>query len=436
MASGYHGSGYAPLQISSLLKPKPVVDPNWELNAVSEETTSIFQESVPYRTLSAVGFLKPILLKGSVPAAGGGKASDPDPVTQVESWASIDQNTNTFELKFYFEDVEIQNCTAIEVESILMAGFPVVIGQTLRRSESDLCGSSIDPVLASDVINYNFSGKRGTVRFREANNIAVVHEIEIFASHGGENGWYTLEEILDRIKTKVKAYIDARYSPNSIEVEIFISTTGRLVIAWSGAAIKAATGGLLIDTNPFTSPIIGTILNYFHYEGFKKDHYTYGTVSSGDGISFVRSGSGSGGELGALPVRNMSNISSFAVAISPELSQFERDDSITPIAATGEIASFFPTQLPFSEGRKTNTVEGFSIMEHLYASKANGNLSSPKIPFDKNYTLNSFTVSVVGPDKAGYLQEFINYLTLLIKDKGVNQIQERAIHCILTAKLF
>jgi len=412
MAAGFSGGGgYPGVTPSNVIRGKTRRDPNWELQNISEEQTSVYTESIPYRILTAVGYLKPS--RGS------------DDVSSVEFWSRTGNTYGEVELLFYFEDVDIQNCYGIKVKSIMLEAYSGAVTTKAKRTvplDGELCGDVVDDEISGDMRLYDFTGGKSRIKIRERIS-GTVHTIDVFDNNGYENGYYSVEELLIALKTKLKTYLDNRFSPNTINVEIFVDPNdGRLVIAWSGVNIHAITGGFDIDLNAVTSPFFAIIRRYFVYDKFKRNAYTYGSVSDGDGVSFLRSvRANTGGDS------TVGNTNTIGVAISPELTQFQKSDSITPIAASGEIATFAMVEVSNSLGDQGG---GYATW---FSAEEKGTLNSPKVDFDPNYTLSSFTVLVNVSSVNKYLKTVASNLATI---GTIREDAEQRFHCIITAILY
>lgn len=386
-------------------------DPNWELQQASEEQTSVFVEPLATRLLTAIGKIQPTKIGGDV--------------LTKEFWGNISGDQKTINFMFYFEDVNIQDCYGIQVEQLQLLGVPSDIVIKSKSSGGELCGDLIDDSLSGTAMYCAFNGGGGVMRFREINNPSVVHTIDIFDRFGSQNGYYTLEDIFVEIKSKVKTFLDRHYFPNTINLEVYVNSSGRIVLAWSGAAIVAATGGLQLDISRSTSTIMRFIYRHLIVDKIKRGVYTSGAVVNGDGIEFlVDKRSVNIGDS----TSTLNGTTNLGVAISPELTQFQRKDSITPLAAAGEIATF--------------TLHSLVPGGEYAASSSDGTLYAPKVSFDPSYTLDSFTVSLTFAANSKLLSEF--YTNLFIKGPG-NVIQmagnfndnlEERITLTLTARLF
>lgn len=389
-------------------------DPNWELKQASEEKTSVFVESIPYSIMTVIGYLGPRKL-------GSGQ--------NIAHWA-VDQSTkDVYKLKFYFEDVLIQNCYGIQVDSIMLAGLPTNKTVVSRRTDDMLCGDMIDDYITGDLAYHDFSDRGARLQFRTVNNPDVVHKIDIFDPDGRQNGFYTIEQLFNAIKSKVKQFMDNHYFPETLNTELFVNDDGRIVFAWSGVNIFAQTGGFDIDLNPATSTMWKYLLNYFTVEKFSRNTFTYGTVVDGSGVSLMRNTRGVSDGEGP----NVGNTLNLFVAVSPELSQFEKNDSVTVLGTSGEIATFYPR--PFFNNQTTKT-------SSIYATATDGTLHAPKLDFDPSYTLESFTVSIdVGVDSE-LLNSFILQLgaTEIKNNNIVAALNQQNIlnrlHLVLSAKIF
>lgn len=432
MASSYSGSGYAPLQPSSLVPLKPQRDPNWELNQISDEQTSIFTESITTRICTAVGFLEPRgldeIIVGVKNQQGG------------SSFTLKPSATNDFyELRFYFNGITIQNCYGIQVEKIVLEGIPSVTNVTPRGAR--LCADVIDDDLSNNLDYYAFNNPRMRTRssfdfsVRETGT-SVIHNLHLFSEDGSSlDGYYTPEEVFSLVKTRLEKKLREVLGDLNIFVEFYYNTTeNRYVLAWElPVAVKNAIGELEIGLTESVSPILSVFYRFFSVDKLKRNHYTYGTVTSGDGISFVRR-SGDGGRSDGTFLENLGLYSTTMVAVSNDLTKFQRDDSITPLQATGEIAVFQPKSINFYGPDQTGRLD----TRGWVANVADGTLSSPKLPFDPKDTLNNFVVSLNLPSKSVFLDVLFNSTYLEYNQLApleLEKLRER-LHLIVTLRLF
>jgi len=412
--AGYNGA--ATMYGSSMVRaPQGFItarDPNWELQQASEEQTSVFVEPLATRLLTAVGKINPTRIGGVIQSK--------------EYWGTPSGDEKTITLTFSFQDVSIQDCYGIQVESLELLGVPTTVAFKSRAAGGELCGDILDDSLSGTTYYCNFTGGGGVLQFREIKNPSVVHKIHIFDPKGYENGWYSLEDVFTAIKSKVKSFLDTHYSPNTINVEVFVNSEGRIVLAWSGAAIEAITGGLQLDYSITTSTLFSFINRFLIIAKFKRGAYTSGAVVNGDGVEFlIEPRSVNAGDT----INTLIGTTNLGVAISSELTQFQRKDSITPIAASGEIATFNLGYNQFSSG--------------YLSTAAQGTLYAPKVAFDPSYTLDSFTVSLTFAAQSELLTRFFD--TMFSKQQGggfgaiqtgwVDNLEER-LTLTLTARLF
>lgn len=392
MASGYHGNGFAPVGPSSLIKQRPQRDPNWELSEASTEQTSVITERVNSRVLSAAGFIVPRSLTDIQRVK--------QPLSELNTWGKTDDESKEVTLDFVFQNIDLQGCYGIEVEGAFLSGLNVNQNPVrIRTASSELCADAVDDDLSTRFSRCQFSAESGgTISFREVNT-GVVHTTSLFSTYGLDNGFYTMSMLIEAVKTRVKSFLDSKFSPETVNVEFFIdNVSGKLVLAWElPPAIQNLVGYLEMDVNPESSTILKYLYEYFMYDNFKRGAYTYDTITKGDGIAFTRTvndfmDSRAGG--GNLAGNVISNTPLF-VLVSPELTQFEKQDSINQITTSGEIGTVIPIR--------------FGANNCIGGTKQNGTLFSPKIPFDPNYSLQEFTVKVVGAGDNGLmLNAFLN----------------------------
>lgn len=441
MASGYYGNGYNSLQPSSFVPQRPQRDPNWELNQISEEQTSIFTEPVATRRLSAIGFLAPRSLtseqfsfSAAVAAAQGVQAK---PAFWTVGTLGEPVGGKTIQLKFFFEDVFLQNCYGIEVERLSLGGLQntAVVARRNESASASLCADVCDDefVNTASYFSFNQSKRRGLhdLSIREAAT-GKIHNLFIFGDSSDNDGYFTGEEFIAHLKTALKTKLNEFYPQGAggINVEFYFDgAEGRFVLAWElPAAVKTVVDHLEFAIDELNSPIMNVINRYFVYDKFKRNSYTYGTVTSGDGISYLRSVGNNLLNAGSANFLDKFGYSTSAmIAVSPELTQFAKDDSLTPVSVTGEIATFYP----FAPG-----VMGSS--KEIVGSKMQGNLFAPKLTFDPNETLRSFTVEVYIPESNQALRLLLNSTDLNYAAFDANQIDEirKRLHLVLDAKLF
>ncbi len=432
MASSYYGNGYAPMQVSSLIRQKTQNDPNWELNPVSDEQTSVFTEKGPSRTLTAVGFLDSRTLSLTDLDAQGGPAAN----WLIDTNNGDQKSTGKVNARFYFNDVDIQRCYGLKVENIVLSAIPEDGAVFIRPRE--LCADTVNDNLVLSARRYNFNSDPsvGTViQFRNLNYKNVnappgvkLHTIRLFAADGSENGFYSPVELLEAVVAKIKAYFESYYAPNLFNIHFFVdSASGKLVIAWKpDPAIEAVIGGGFdVNISSSVSTVFKLLNRFLIIDRFRRGVYNYDTVVNGDGISFVlKRGGVDDLDRGGQGVSNLANAHPLMIAISPELTQFEKDDSITPVAATGEIATFYPTIQTDQD-------------VHLYASTRDGTLFSPKLPFDPNFSLNSFTVELVFAANSKLFESLLSDQDLNFDPQNITSEEvKRRIHLIVTATLF
>lgn len=440
MASGYYGNGYNSLQPSSFVPQKPRRDPNWELNQISEEQTSIFTEPVTTRRLSAIGFLEPRSLNSedftfTAAQAGAGGQLKPAFWSVGEPGAPV--AGKSIALKFFFEDVYLQNCYGIEVERISLGGIQNT-AKIARRNESAteaLCADVCDDefVNTASYFSFNQSKRRGVhdLSIREVTT-GKIHNLFIFGDSSDNDGYFTGEEFIAHLKTALKNKLNEFYPQGAggINVEFYFDgAEGRFVLAWElPAAVKAIVGHLEIAIDELNSPIMSVINRYFVYDKFKRNNYTYGTVTSGDGISYLRSVGNNLLNAGSANFLDKFGYSTSAmIAVSPELTKFAKDDSLTPVSVTGEIATFYP----FAPGE-------FGSSKEIVGSKMQGNLFAPKLTFDPNETISSFTVEVYIPESNQALRLLLSSTDLnygAFAPADLDEIRKR-LHLVVDAKLF
>lgn len=439
MASSNSGSGYAPLQPSSLVPLKPQRDPNWELNQISDEQTSIFTESITTRICTAVGFLEPRSLDDIISGTGG-KLVKKKP--QPSNFSLKPSATNDFyELRFYFNGISIQNCYGIQVEKIVLEGIPATTTVQPRGASSRLCADVIDDDLSNNLDYYAFNNSRIRARtsfdfsVRETRT-GVIHNLHLFSDDGSSlDGYYSPEELFLIVKTRLEKKLRQVLGDLSIFVEFYYSTTeNRFVLAWElPVAVKNVIGELEIGLAETASPILSVFYRFFCVDKLKRNYYTYGTVTSGDGVSFVRR-AGDGGISEGTLLENLGLYSTTMVAVSNDLTKFQRDDSITPLQATGEIAVFQPKPVSYfaPDPQKTLDTRAWT------ANVQDGTLFSPKLPYDPKDTLNNFVINLNLPSKSPFLDILFNsnYLEYnTIPPLELEKLRER-LHLVVSLRLF
>lgn len=440
MASSYYGSGYVPLQPSSFVPEKPRNDPNWEINTVSEEQTSIFTEPITSRLCFAVGFLQPRSLDDQIVRT----KTDPDDDTSPFVWSVANNGQGEpLRLQFYFSDVEIQNCYGIQVEHISVEGIPrfeaIDVG-----GRTGVCADVIDDELASSTNFYAFNNT--VIRSRTAHDISIresfsrkIHLINLFSNNGNEfDGFYSPEKLFQLIKERIREKLRVLYSNTDIHLEFYFdSVEERFILAWKlPLAVTNIVGGIEIALNKGGSPILSLFEKYFIFENVKKNYYTYGSVSQGDGISMVRrrvenvSGRTAGNLLSSIGL-----YSTLMVAVSSELSKFQKNDSITPISTTGEIAVFTPFAVETTDDYLGS---GNVDTRNFRANMAEGSLFSPKLPFDPNETLNSFSITLYVPTNSLVMKALLE--SAYLEYESITSTQEdeirKRLHLVVGMRLF
>lgn len=428
MASSYYGNGYAPLMGSSLIREKPQKDPNWELNQNSEEQTSVFTEQISTRILTAVGFLQPKTLNIVGIKAGQGVGA---PVLWTTLKGIPEDNRSLTELTFYFGDLDIQRCYGIQIESAAFIGLPSDTVVIPKNARSELCADSIDDVLVNRAVFMNFSALRGGVlEFRESNNPTQTKTMTLFSPSGLDDGYYSGAELFELVKQRVKEKLEIHYGGlDVVHVEFYIDPTyNRYVLAWElGPAIKAQIQSIQLNMDPRTSTIFKLLEIYLQKDRFYLGVFTHDTVTAGDGLTFLRSsrtyGSmGSDNFNGSSVLDRAANVHPMMTLISPELTQFEKDDSITPVSGIGEICTMFPVD---DNGK-------------FWANDKYGSLTAPKLPFDPNFSLTEFTVKVVFPTRSELFDYFLNGVYNKFSDISTidGELLKQRINLVLVARLY
>jgi hypothetical protein len=185
-------------------------------------------------------------------------------------------------------------------------------------------------------------------------------------------------------------------------VELFVNTDGRIELAWSGLG-SLSGGGVTPDLYSVTSPLLNFLLGHLTFSTYKSSGVNYGTVVNGQSMVFmVKRNGGIASGLDVFP-SHYPNV----ILISRELSQFQKEDSVTPFGGIGEIAV---ARIPFSTGYNLDAgnIQADGILNTLSVSEFDGTLFAPKLPFSPDYTLDTFYVTVECSPDNEVLRQYFN----------------------------
>ena len=415
-------------------------DPGWEVAPQAEPETSVFVEPVDYRNGLFFGKLESYNFNDEGKPIFYDNTSVPGGIT----------------LRFSFEDVNIQNMFSFQVSACHIHGASVVDREVGRRQipvDGSLCGDIIDDTLTGQLRKYRFdSFQSGIWQFCDISDKSRIHIVEIFKNNGSDNGFYSVEEIFEFLKTRFKSFFEAKFPGVTVNVEIFVNSRGRIEFAWGGASFLTSSnfrgGGILPDMDSGTSPVLAILENFFIIERVNKSGVNYGTVSSGQSIELIRretDGSSVNTLLKAIPLSYPN-----CILVCPELTRFQKEDCITPYAGNGEIATLFlsrdPSSIDFIAANPggvgvpaTSAVGGIAT---YYASEQHGNLQAPKVKFDPNYTLDRFVVELVTAQNNPIFQTFFSKLgyagqkTDESLDEYLNEITRKKLSISLFMKMY
>jgi hypothetical protein len=378
-------------------------DPGWEVAPQAEPETSVFVEPVDYRNGLFFGRLEAYSISDDGKPVFYDDTSVPGGIT----------------LRFSFEEVNIQNMFSFQVAACHIHGASAGTNEVGRRQisvDGSLCGDIIDDTLTGELRKYRFdSFQSGIWQFCDIADKSRIHVVEIFKSNGSDNGFYSVEEIFEFLKTRFKSFFETKFPGVTVNVEIFVNSRGRIEFAWGGAFFLTSTnfvgGGIIPDMDRNTSPILGILENFFIVERVNKSGVNYGTVSSGQSIELIRrdtDGSSVDTLLKAIPISYPN-----CILVCPELTRFQKEDCITPYAGNGEIATIFLVKSPGSIDYAAPPNQGADAVAGIttyYASEQQGNLQAPKVKFDPNYTLDRFVVELVTAKANPLFQTFFKEL--------------------------
>lgn len=387
-------SGLPTQQASSyVLIPDPTsTDPNWQTSYQAKGESSILTERSNNRFALLVGFIE------------NKRGVEKEKYLQDVLEVSVDTIT------FRFSRFQITNCNAISVERIHITGLDPLDGDNRRLFPADqnLCADTISNDLARNRKFFAFSKFGGGILKVKVLATDVVHEIEVFSRF--EDDLYTMEELLERLVQRLTAWFVSTFPAHASEIQVDISVNSRgfLELFWGFPGMSASSSGLAKGvTIDWRCPFMRLFLKVFSVKKYhaQRANVSFGVVDENDGQSIEL--------LVKKVLEERTNLLSDAPLImfsSQELTQFQMDDSVTQLGESNIIAS----ALALSSG------DG-GIKFDFQASGGNSNLISSKVPFDSNFTLESFTIDTIisldNQELSGNLDYFYTLSDEIVKEK-------------------
>lgn len=359
-------------------------DPGWEVAPTADPETSVFTEPMANRPGVFIGTTMEFNHS----------------VLEAPVWFEEDLDRGVLQLKFKFEDVNLQNVFSLQVSGVQFHGMVDFVVRRATSEVSSLGADFISDAMTMNIERYIFSDGFGSWRFRELGDPTKEHVLHLFTEV--DNGRYTAEEFLILLVSRIKSKWEAKFPSFTVNVELFVNTDGRIELAWSGLG-SLSGGGVTPDLYSVTSPLLKFLLGHLKFSTYKSSGVNYGTVVNGQSMVFmVKRDGGISSGLDVFP-SNYPNV----ILISRELSQFQKEDSVTPFGGIGEIAV---CRVPYNGNLfynpDPNGQRGF--LNTANVSEFDGSLFAPKIPFDPDYTLDTFYVTIECSPNNEVLKEFFN----------------------------
>jgi hypothetical protein len=379
-------------------------DPLWDVTTGAESEATLFVEEGPTRFVNLFGYLQDT------------RSLNPNVVKGNKVSFYLQQNASDpfTRLSFFFDNVSLQNISTVEVVQIVVWGMQETgLSRRMLAGSNCLCGDAVDDTFSTLEKYYSFGGQDCIIQVN-AKKLGKKYSIVVFKRE--EAGFYTVEEILDRLKLKVAElllHIDPSVAA-SIQCEYYVNQRGLIDFIFNASFLgTGAVGEVEIDLSN-----VAGFNNFMRYIQTIFHIVKYETNASSEDGSIV------GGQKMEL------RLSSAAVDYNPmidaigeilfssdSLTRFQRDDNECNLGGSSSI---------FASGMIGQT-QNINAPQWYFSKAFPNNLQTSKMKYDSLTTLEEFSVDLlIAPRIANdYFQNFIN-----IHDWDVSQVR-----MMLVAKL-
>ncbi len=351
--------------------PKFGANPNWEVSESGKPEESTYVEYIHDSLMVCQG--TPIL-------APQVQFLDPSKNPPASILIKDDPN-NEVTANFTFKNVQIQQCTGLQLEQVMIHLPPPKQAPRSRNLTLTLCGDLIDDNWDAPR-RFVWSDCDMTVPFYIKGNLHYF-DITNFIPFGRTISYYAPSDIINYLVTSLNSYMNNVIGDATFTSYIYVDNIGPRFF------FRSTTYGLntirlyLFSCYGVGMNALNLFLNHFTFTSPRTDT----TQAVGTGESFG---------ISLRSITDFQNNSPFMTLHSNELTQFRKSDSVAPVDGSSLIGVCSPV-VKF-ESSRNESADG----TYMYRVQK-GTLATPKISFDKNKAVTAFDVSLrASPDNANF----------------------------------
>jgi len=336
-------------------------NPNWVPNAMSEPQANLLTEAGNARIMIVAG-RHPKVVATDRPVSGLG-------YTSAFSDGAYNEETATFR----FSNINVQQCTALQLETVNLY-FPGVSANNpnQRNLTQNYCGQFI----SDDFVNprrVSLSQIDMQIPFLLRNQI-LHFSMENYIPNGRNISYYSIDQMFTFLIRAWTDYMKLVLGDSSFYATVYIDTNGPRLF-WTSTTYGLHNIRLYIADFESRMPnFLNLLMNFVGFTDVRVGDTSQSAngYATGESVGFFA--------RAETPLQN--NTTTMTIHCN-ELTQFRKSDSIAPIEGTSIIGACTPPTL----------VGGGSTGGTYCFSTALGTLVSPKIAFDRNNCTTEFYVT-------------------------------------------
>lgn len=341
--------------------PKLAMNPNWTPNETSVPQANILVEDGNARLMVVAGRHPKVSSIDGVVGGLGYTSSFGDGVYNEESAV------------FRMGNINIQQCTALQLESVAIYFPGNDTGQASRNLTQTLCGDCVDDAFVSP--------KRVVLNQIDMSIPVLIKQtlhhfnVENYLPHGRNIAYYSILDLLTHVINAWTNFMHTTIGDASFFATLYVDNAGPRLY-WTSATFGLHNIRLFLSQHEGQLPnFLHIVMNYIGFTNLRVGDTSQSSLgyAEGESLGFYARGE-----------TKFQNNTCVLTLHSNELTQFRKSDSIAPIEGTSLIGCITP---PIFAGGGSNGGT------YVYTA-ATGTLNSPKIAFDRSQTITEFLVSL------------------------------------------
>jgi hypothetical protein len=363
--------------------------PDWHENPGSVPESSVFTEAIHDRLLLSYG--RPMGLQEGI---------------RLQLFSGLQpqgQGSGEVQAKFHCKNMLLQNCTAIQLEQVILVNAPTMLKTRGLLEGEELCGD----LMSDDMVvqrRMNFTEMYGIV-IGAVTGITRSLAIDLrgFLTQVGDGsgdlvGYYTLTDLFNLVRLGIQSFLSLS-GYTSISTALFVdpANNGDICIFWSSTM---PVGHLSINMDSSVSNFFQEALNFFGISSGPRA-YTY-NGTPGEVIRIFPRG---------LQSRSFNNASPVMTIHSDEMTQFRKFDSIS-FTEGGSLLGVLNCVEPStaSEFGMPPLAADLQTNNNYYRwTRQDGSLVSQKINFSKDQLLTEYHVTLWGGANSFFSSSFVSF---------------------------